>query len=161
MSFQQSLNTGNYWEEFIASRLLINRCPIWHPRQTEAECRGSFQENQTDLVTYVDGRWQALEVKSRKEPFDDVRKFPYPLIAVGSVEHWEAIRFQVYALIVVSQVTGVWGWVDYSQTRPLWQKRRLNDLAYCVPRTLFRRPSLLIQCLNIQVQSLPELCHPE
>lgn len=137
MSFQQFLNIGNSWEAFIASQLLANRCPIWHPRQTEQECRGSFRENQIDLLSFIEGRWQALEVKSRSEAFDDVRKFPYPLVAAGSVEHWNSLKFQVYAVIVVSQVTGNWGWVEYSKTRHLWQKRQLNDLA-----TAFREASL-------------------
>lgn len=157
MSFQQSLNIGNSWEAFMASQLLANRCPIWYPRQTEEECRGSFRENQIDLLSFIEGKWQALEVKSRSEVFDDVRKFPYPLVAIGSVEHWDSLKFQVYAVIVVSQVTSNWGWVEYSKTRHLWQKRQLNDLAYCVPRSLFMLPSQLILRLSISVRSLPEL----
>ena len=161
MSFRKSLDIGNSWELYIAGQLLANRCPIWYPRQTESECRGSFKGNQTDLLSFVEGRWQALEVKSRAETFIDIRHFPFPLIAVGSVEHWDSIKFQVYAVIVVSQITGNWGWVEYSKTRHLWQKRQLNDLAYCIPRSLFMPPYQLILRLSSSVQSLLDLFLPE
>ena len=157
MLFQQSLDIGNYWEAFIANRLLASRCPIWYPRQTKKECRGNYRENQVDLLTFVNGVWQALEVKSRSERFDSIQDFPYPLVSIGSVEHWDAINFPVLAVIVVSQITRNWGWVDYHETRQFWQPRQLRDLAYCVPRSLFRPPSQLVHRLSIQVQFLPEL----
>ncbi len=56
---------------------------------------------------------------------------------------------------------GDWGWVEYSKTRHLWQKRQLNDLAYCIPRSLFMPPSQLILRLSSSVRSLPELFLPE
>lgn len=161
MSFQQFLEIGNYWESFIATELLANRCPIWYPRQTEKECQGNYRANQIDLATFIDGSWQALEVKSRSETFSSIEEYPYPLVAIGSVERWDVIKFKVFAVIVVSQATGAWGCINYAKTRPYWQKRQLNELAYCIPRALFKPPDALIRRLSSQVQSLPSLTRQE
>lgn len=156
--FYRNLEDGKYWEARIAEELLIARCPIWYPQQTEADCEGDYSSNQVDLLTFVDGGWQAIEVKSRSESFLSVSTdFPYPGVAVGSVLHWDSIKFPVFAVVVVSQVTGAWEAINYKKTRNYWQSRQLDDLTYIVPKRLFKPSSLLIHRLNKQVAVLPSL----
>lgn len=156
--FSKNLRDGQYWEARIAEELLAARGPIWYPQQTEADCEGDYPSNQVDLLTFVDGGWQAIEVKSRSESFLSINPgFPYPDVAVGSVAHWDSIKFPVFAVIVVSQVTGAWEAFNYRKTRTYWQTRQLDDLAYVVPKRLFKPSSLLIHRLNKQVAALPSL----